>query len=136
MYVTAQDIKTRLGAEDYAVLVGETKGTARIRGAIADACGEIDGHVQKRYALPLPAPVPTAIKRIAVDIVIYRLSGDSRVTEDRRQRYEDAVSFLRAIARGDVSLGIAPAAADKTQAKETVVITSSKRRFNRKNQTF
>ena len=135
MYVTAQDIKTRLGADDYAVLVGDAKGTARIDGAMADACGEIDGHVQKRYALPLPAPTPTAIKRIAVDIVIYRLSGDSRVTEDRRQRYEDAVAFLKAIAKGDVSLGIAPAAG-KSKAKETVVITSSKRHFNRKNKTF
>lgn len=131
MYVTAQDVKARLGADDYAVLVGDAKGTARIDGAIADARGEIDGHVQKRYALPLPAPAPTAIKRIAVDIVIYRLSGDSRVTEDRRKRYEDAVAFLKAIARGDVSLGIAPAADDKTQTKETVAITSSKRRFNR-----
>ena len=136
MYVTAQDIKARLGADDYAVLVGDAKGTARIDGAIADACGEIDGHVQKRYALPLPAPAPTAIKRIAVDIVIYRLSGDSRVTEDRRKRYEDAVAFLRAIARGDVSLGIAPAADDKAQTKETVAITSSKRRFNRNNKNF
>ena len=135
MYVTAQDIKARLGADDYAVLVGSAKGTARIDGAIADACGEIDGHVQKRYALPLPAPAPTAIKRIAVDIVIYRLSGDSRVTEDRRKRYEDAVAFLRAIARGDVSLGIAPAT-DKSKAKETVAITSSKRRFSRQNKNF
>ena len=135
MYVSAQDIKARLGADDYAVLVGDAKGTARIDGAIVDACGEIDGHVQKRYALPLPAPTPTAIKRIAVDIVIYRLSGDSRVTEDRRKRYEDAVSFLKAIARGDVSLGIAPVAG-KTKAKETVVVTSSKRHFNRKNKTF
>ena len=136
MYVSAQDIEARLGADDYAVLVGEAKGTARIDGAIADACGEIDGHVQKRYALPLPAPTPTAIKRIAGDIVIYRLSGDSRVTEDRRKRYEDAVAFLKAIARGDVSLGIAPAVSDKAKAKETVAITSSKRRFNRKNKTF
>lgn len=136
MYATAQDIQARLGADDYAVLVGDAKGTARIDGAIADACGEIDGHVQKRYALPLPAPTPTAIKRIAVDIVIYRLSGDSRVTEDRRKRYEDAVAFLKAIARGDVSLGIAPVAGDKAQTKETVVITSSKRRFNRGNKTF
>lgn len=136
MYVTAQDIKTRLGADDYAVLVGDAKGTARIDGAIVDACGEIDGHVQKRYALPLPAPTPTAIKRIAVDIVIYRLSGDSRVTEDRRKRYEDAVAFLRAIARGDVSLGIAPAGGKKAKEKETVAITSSKRRFNRGNKNF
>lgn len=136
MYVSAQDIKARLGADDYAVLVGDAKGTARIDGAIADACGEIDGHVQKRYALPLPAPTPTAIMRIAVDIVIYRLSGDSRVTEDRRKRYEDAVSFLKAIARGDVSLGIAPAMTGKSKAKETVAITSSKRRFSRDNKTF
>ena len=71
-----------------------------------------------------------------MDIVIYRLSGDSRVTEDRRKRYEDAVSFLRAIARGDVSLGIAPSPDEKSGQKETVVITSSKRRFDRKNKTF
>lgn len=134
MYVSAQDIKARLGADDYAVLVGDVKGTARIDGAIADACGEIDGHVQKRYALPLPAPTPVAIKRIAVDIVIYRLSGDSRVTEDRRKRYEDAVAFLKAIARGDVSLGVAPAS--KSKAKETVVITSGKRLFKRENKNF
>lgn len=136
MYVTAQDIKARLGADDYAVLVGDAKDTARIDKAILDAGGEIDGYVQKRYALPLSTPAPTAIKRIAVDIVIYRLSGDSRVTEDRRQRYEDAVAFLKAIAKGDVWLRTAPADAGKSKAKETVAITSSKRRFNRDNQTF
>ena len=49
--------KTRLGADDYAVLVGDAKDqAARISEAIADACGEIDGYVQQRYALPLPKP--------------------------------------------------------------------------------
>ena len=71
---------------------------------------------------------------MAVDIVIYRLSGDSRVTDDRRQRYEDAVKFLRAIAAGEVALGVAPKKSDKPS--ETVSITSGKRHFKRVNKNF
>lgn len=41
--------------------------------AIADADGEIDGYLAKRYAVPL-APVPKVINKFSKDIALYNLS--------------------------------------------------------------
>ncbi len=137
MYITPADIEARLGAEDYAVLVGSGEDAReRVTQAIADASGEIDGYVGQRYALPLE-PIPTAIQRVAVDISIYRLSGDSRVTEDKRKRYEDAIAFLRGVVRGEVSLGAPEQANDVDDAhQDTMAVTSRARQFHRDNRTF
>ena len=40
--------------------------------AIADADGEIDGYLAKRYAVPL-APVPKVINKFSKDIALYNL---------------------------------------------------------------
>lgn len=83
--------------------------------AIADADAEIDGFVGARYALPLPDPVPPVLVPIACDIARYRLYDDA-VPEIVRQRYEDAVSRLKDIAAGRLTLGIDPASATPASA--------------------
>ena len=134
MYITAADIEARLGSDDYAVLVGsDAHVQARVGQAMTDAAGEIDGYVGQRYGVPLD-PVPSSIQRVAVDIAIYRLSGDSRTTEDRRKRYEDAVAFLKGVSRGEVSLGLsAPADDDASGDPDRIAVTSRPRQFHRGN---
>lgn len=72
--------------------------------AIIDASEEINSYLARRYQLPL-AQVPGLVTRLACDITMYRLSADpGAYTEEKRERYDDAVRELKAIAAGDTLL--------------------------------
>ena len=66
-----------------------------IDAAIADADGEIDGYLAKRYAVPL-APVPKVINKFSKDIAVYNLFSRIGI---------DEVKFLTLVAEGKVSIG-------------------------------
>ena len=77
--------------------------------AIADADGEIDGYLAKRYAVPL-APVPKVINKFSKDIALYNLMSRAGLDEAGREgnyltRYNAAIKFLTLVAEGKVSLG-------------------------------
>lgn len=80
---------------------------AVLDGALADADAEIDGYLVGQYLLPLPS-VPKNLVMLACDIARYKLYDD-RATEQVRQRYEDAVKYLRSVGKGELSLGLDPA---------------------------
>lgn len=71
---------------------------------LADADAEINGYLQGRYTLPLTS-VPDVLKRLACDIARYHLY-DNRVTESVRDRYKDAIAYLKLLAAGTVQLGV------------------------------
>lgn len=74
--------------------------------ALADAAQEIDPYLAVRHSLPLADP-PGILVRLSVDIALYRMIPDALGnTEERRQRYEDAVKTLKGIASGTMVLGI------------------------------
>ena len=80
-----------------------------IEAAIADADGEIDGYLAKRYAVPL-APVPKVINKFSKDIAVYNLFSRIGIDEGTDQktylnRYNAAVKFLTLVAEGKVSIG-------------------------------
>lgn len=77
--------------------------------AIADADGEIDGYLAKRYAVPL-APVPKVINKFSKDIALYNLMSRAGLDEEGREgnyltRYNAAIKFLTLVAEGTVSIG-------------------------------
>ena len=77
--------------------------------AIADADGEIDGYLAKRYAVPL-APVPKVINKFSKDIALYNLMSRAGLDEAGREgnyltRYNAAIKVLTLVAEGKVSLG-------------------------------
>lgn len=78
----------------------------RVLKAIADADAEINGYCGKRYRVPFD-PVPDLIRKLSVDIAIYNLfSRRNEITpEERRNRYKDAIAFLRLVASGAGTLG-------------------------------
>ncbi|MDX1464121.1 MAG: DUF1320 domain-containing protein [Halomonas sp.] len=108
-YITLQDLIDRFGQDELLQLAADDTGQAIDQGeidlAIADAGGEIDGRVAAGgYAVPLD-PVPSIVQAYACDIARYRLY-DERATDQVTKRYEDAIKFLRAVAKGEVKLGI------------------------------
>ncbi|GEK71595.1 MULTISPECIES: gp436 family protein [Halomonas] len=108
-YITLDDLVSRFGEDELLDLASDETGMVidsdEIDRAIADADGEIDGRVAAGgYAVPL-SPVPRIVQAYACDIARYRLYDDA-ATEQVTKRYEDAIKFLRAVARGEVLLGI------------------------------
>lgn len=79
--------------------------TAVLDAAIMDASEEIDSYLRVVRTLPLPAPVPARLVRVAGDLARYHLYDD-RATEEVRTRYEDAIRWLRDVAAGRASLGV------------------------------
>ena len=112
-YAVQANLETRYGSVELAQLSDRVNGSVIdvtvVARALADADAEIDAWLGGRYALPL-ASVPAVLERVACDIARYRLYDD-RATEQVRQRYEDAIRDLKAIAAGTLALdGVTPPA--------------------------
>lgn len=108
-YCTAQDLIARFGEEELLRIVPDETGEAIDLAAVAlacdDAAGEIDGYAAAAgYPTPL-SPVPRIVAAYAADIARYRLYDDA-ATEQVTKRFNDAIRFLRAVANGDVTLGV------------------------------
>lgn len=127
-YCNAQHLIDRFG-EPELIQLTDRDNTGSIDGAvldqaIADADAEINAYLTS-YPLPLTT-VPANLVRIASDIARYYLYED-QMTETVRQRYENALQYLQAVAAGKIPLppdafGTAPAATDDVDytAVETV----------------
>ena len=103
--------------------------------AIADADGEIDGYLAKRYAVPL-APVPKVINKFSKDIAVYHLFSRIGIDEGTGEktylnRYNAAVKFLTLVAEGKVSIGADIDGDPASAAAAGFSIRSSPRLFNR-----
>ncbi len=81
--------------------------TSVIRNALDAATELIDSFVGVKYTLPLSTQITTGIlKRTCADIAMYLMSVNSpSMTDEKRQRYEDALMWLKKLAKGDVTLG-------------------------------
>lgn len=102
MYCTRNDLVERFGENVVADL--EYGRPNAVTEAIDDASGTIDSYLGSRYPLPLTV-IPTVLKRIARDLVRYGLDIDPDETIQKRR--DESIKFLTALAKGDVSLGVA-----------------------------
>lgn len=100
--------------------------------AIADADAEIDSYCGIQYDVPFSAPAPAMVRKLSVDIAIYNLysrRGDV-IPDERKERYNSALRFLRDVAKGIISLGAdSPAPDDEGGPKATTI--KSDRIFSR-----
>lgn len=133
-YVTKQDLIDRFGETEVARLSDRSMqgitDDAVLDQVIGDADAEIDGYLAGRYRLPL-ASVPVLLKRIAGNLVRFYLYTTA-APEDVRALYDDAVKSLKAIARGEVALGL-DAAGTKQPSLGGVEIQSGGKVFGRDN---
>lgn len=105
-YCTRDDLESRFGTIEIADLLDQDNNGAddidRLASAIADAGALIDGYIAGRYAVPL-ATAPALIKDVACDVTRYKL-WRNRAPEEIQKRYDQAISTLRDISRGVISL--------------------------------
>lgn len=103
MYATQDDIVTLYTLD--ALVVADRDGDGvpdgdAITRALVSASGEIDTSLHVRYDLPLTTD-HAILTQYCVDIALYRLAGSAAtMTDELRQRYEDALKGLEHIASG------------------------------------
>ncbi|RJR38689.1 MAG: DUF1320 domain-containing protein [Deltaproteobacteria bacterium] len=132
-YSTQSDLLKGISEEELAELTAESGGTPEatmVSEAIAKADAEIDAYCGMRYQVPF-SPAPEMVRSLSVDMAIYHLFT-RRSLEDkvRRQKYEDAVAFLKNVSKGLATLGataLPPAEVESAVAE----ISSSDRVFSR-----
>jgi phage gp36-like protein len=132
-YSTQDDLLTMIPQAELAALTaesGEVPDGQVVAEAISRADAEIDAACGLRYAVPL-APVPERVKTLSADLAIYHLySRRSVAPEVWRQKYLDALAFLKQVAGGQATLagsgGEPPGA-----TREGAEMDSSQRIFSR-----
>ena len=108
-YAALDDVRKQIRESELIGLTDEddtgSVDTTVVDDAIDTASVEIDGYLGGRYTLPL-ATVSPIIKKLCVDIAIYNLYaiGDGPPAT-REQRYNNAIVYLKSVAKGDISLG-------------------------------
>lgn len=105
-YATYQDAIELYGA-DYVLTSVARSGVddvAALTKALVNASSEIDSYIAQQQAVPLVEPYPQIVSQHCIDIAIYRASEAGSVTDEKRLRYEDAIRWLRDVAKGLISL--------------------------------
>lgn len=103
--------------------------------ALADATAEIDAYLG-RFKRPF-TDVPPILKRLCCDIARYRLTAANGVliTEEIRNRYKiDVLDLLRAMAKGEVQLGVDDSGEEVAAGEDGIVFVNGKNKvFGRDN---
>ncbi|WP_281545898.1 phage protein Gp36 family protein [Grimontia sp. SpTr1] len=137
MYATVDDMLARYGEDVVYPLADKDQDDALDEEAaersLNDATGLMNSYLGTRYPLPL-LEVPDLLTRLCVDIALYWLADDAGgATEEKRQRFEDAIQWLENIAKGRVELGLDAPTDDEPGSlnDDGMVFTSAERLFSR-----
>lgn len=110
-YAALADVLAQISEDELVQLTDDSHvgavDEAIVTSAVADASEEIDGYVGSKYALPLSS-MPGILKKLCVDVAIYNLYArrHDSIPDMRKDRYENAIKFLMAVAAGKISLGV------------------------------
>ncbi|WP_421780728.1 gp436 family protein [Kiloniella litopenaei] len=132
-YSTIQDMQNQFGDDDLLSVADRDGDNAMdlpvINAALDRASSEIDSYLATRYKLPLSS-VDISVKGVCLDIAMYHLSqGAGLVTEDKRQRYEDAIAWLRRVSDGKAALP--GQQSPNSPSPKPIVIAGPERQFRR-----
>ncbi|GLX85058.1 hypothetical protein tloyanaT_13100 [Thalassotalea loyana] len=133
-YATVADLESRIGREELIILAPDESdpnnySQAVIVKALEDASAEIDTYISAVHPLPLQEP-PLALIRRCCDIARYTLMDD-QPTDAAEKRYDQAVSYLKDIAKGLVNLQINDSTPAPTKSLVSVKRRQSDRTFTR-----
>jgi len=125
-YATVDDAISLYGEDYVLVSVDRDKDGEADPSAIEDALGqassEIDSYIAFKYDVPI-SPSPKILVKYCVDIAIYQSSpGTLARTKEKRQRYEDAIAWLKAVSKGMAAIVIdGPTDPEPDQSNEPVL---------------
>lgn len=116
-YCTLEDIRGHVPEARLVEITDDTNPNATgtvnvavVEKAIAESSDIIDAYIGKRFKLPLPG-IPSVLRTICVDLSIYNLYErvtELNISDGMQLRYKNALSLLKGIAEGEVSIGIVP----------------------------
>lgn len=119
-YATFQEMLDAIGRDEMITLtdrdnVGEPQEPVA-QTALDDATDTINGYLTTKYDLPLSSN-PKSLRRYAIDIAVYFLAGShNQLTDDIKDRYKAAISFLKDVAAGKAGLGTEEPKSEVTDA--------------------
>lgn len=133
-YCVQDDIEKVIPEQELAELTTEAGSVPDpdvITEAITKSDALIDAYCGKQYSVPF-SPVPAMVELLSVDITAYRLYLRRGVIPDpTRQRYEDAMAFLRDVSSGKATLGSTDSPPDATAGTNDVQLETYERVFTR-----
>jgi phage gp36-like protein len=134
-YCTQTDLEKLIPALSLAQLTTESGSIPDVdivAEVIDQADAEIDSYCGRQYSVPF-SPVPDRIRTLSVDIAIYRAYLRRQLVPDpARQRYEDAINFLKDVSKGLAVIGTSDSPPDATSTGvNTVTFSSNDRLFSR-----
>lgn len=134
MYAAIEDLETRFGVDELEHLAPSDSGvepydSVKLSAAIEEAGAEMDTFIAVTYALPLSS-TPAFLKTVCCDIARYRL-WDNSATDEVRNRYVDAVGWLKRLAKGEATLGLSREDEGNNRISVAVKRTAADRVFSR-----
>jgi len=131
VYATEQDIIDLYGSDQHLITFdrnndGSADPTA-VTSALRRASNEIDIYVGRAYNLPL-VTVPPVLVELCVDIALYYgAANPALVTEEKKDRYNNAIVKLKDIAAGRADLGLP--VEDEPVSQDSVQVSAPERIF-------
>ncbi|WP_337840511.1 DUF1320 domain-containing protein [Rheinheimera sp.] len=119
-YCSLPELRTRFGADEVNQLIdpdGSGPQDAIADAELTSASATIDSYLAGRYALPLSV-VPLKLVEVCANLTRYALHRNA-VPELVKERYQDAIKWLRDVADGKASLGISSSA--ETPATDSAI---------------
>lgn len=120
MYASAQDMRDRYNNLDELLIQPGTDdlNEKKLTQALNDAGALADSYLSAKYTLPL-AVVPQVLVQHCCAIAFYYLC-DQQASEQARDRYREALTWLREVKNGSIPIGVdeagsAPASDDLPQ---------------------
>ncbi|EAS6150128.1 DUF1320 domain-containing protein [Salmonella enterica] len=120
LYANAQDMRDRYDNLDTLLFQpgSDTPNEKKLTQALNDAGALADSYLSAKYALPL-AVVPQVLVQHCCAIAFYYLC-DQQATDQARDRYREALTWLREVKSGSIPVGVdeagsAPASDDLPQ---------------------
>ena len=130
-YATVADMIARFGELEVLQLTDRNQegviDKAVAKTALDDATAEIDAYLG-RFKRPV-GKIPPLLVRLCCDIARYRLTAAQGVliTEEIRNRYKiDVLDLLRAMAKGEVQLGVDDSGEEVAAGEDGIVFVNGK----------
>ncbi|HAG2771077.1 TPA: DUF1320 domain-containing protein [Salmonella enterica] len=106
LYASAQDMRDRYDNLDTLLFQpdSDTPNEKKLAQALNDAGALVDSYLSAKYSLPL-AVVPQVLVQHCCTVAFYYLC-DEQPSEQARDRYREALTWLREVKNGGISIGV------------------------------